>query len=76
MSRPTGDNEFEVEFEAEIEVELSLTESSDAGWVAGLPVAEWAFDPADAEREEIGLRNLLGAARELEHGSRPDTPER
>ncbi|MEU5876448.1 class I SAM-dependent methyltransferase [Spirillospora sp. NPDC047279] len=56
---------FEFEFKAEIEVELSLAEASRPEEVAGLPVAEWPFDPADAEREEIGLRNLMGAAEEL-----------
>lgn len=75
MSRPTGGNEFEVEFEAEIEVELTLAESSDAGRAAAEPVAEWTFDPADAQREQIGLRNLLGAVEELEHGSRPGSPD-
>jgi SAM-dependent methyltransferase len=67
MSTSTGDeSDFEIEFEAEVEAELSLAEASDPGRVAGLPPSEWLFDPADVEREETGLRNLLGAAEGLE----------
>ncbi|GAA2118130.1 hypothetical protein [Actinomadura napierensis] len=65
MSTPTGD-EFEIEFEVEVQAELSLAESSDPERAAGVPASEWLFDPADVEREEVGLRNLLGAAEELE----------
>ncbi|MBD2894429.1 hypothetical protein amrb99_33540 [Actinomadura sp. RB99] len=64
MSRPTGD-EFEIEFEAEVEAELDLAVASEPG-PAGPPASEWLFDPADVEREEVELRNLLGAAEELE----------
>ncbi|GAA4605392.1 hypothetical protein GCM10023195_18680 [Actinoallomurus liliacearum] len=63
MSMSTGD-EFEIEFEAE--AELSLAESSDPERAAGLPASEWLFDPADVEREEVELRNLLGAVEALE----------
>jgi hypothetical protein len=31
-----------------------------------VPVDEWLFDPADAQRYEIGLHNLLGAVEALE----------
>jgi hypothetical protein len=62
MSISTGDNEFEIELEAE----LRLAESSDTEQAAGRPVSEWLFDPTDVEREEVGLRNLLGAVEELE----------
>lgn len=69
MSMSTGD-EFEIEFEAEVEAELSLAESSDPERAAELPASEWLFDPTDAEREEVELRNLLGAAEALEAGPR------
>lgn len=68
MSTPSGGKDFEVELEVEIETELTLAESSRPEEVAALPVSEWPFDPADVEREEIGLRNLLGAVEELEDG--------
>jgi hypothetical protein len=70
MSTSTGDNEFELE--AEVEAELSLAESSDAEQATGLPVSEWLFDPTDIQREEVELRNLLGAVEELEGEFRHD----
>ncbi|MGW3771948.1 class I SAM-dependent methyltransferase [Actinomadura verrucosospora] len=69
MSTPTGD-EFEIEFEAEVEAELELAKASDPARAAAQPVSEWLFDPAEAEAEEVELRNLLGAAEELESGFR------
>ncbi|MFI0405740.1 hypothetical protein [Actinomadura sp. 3N508] len=71
MSTTSGDDGFEVEFVAEIEAELSLAESSGPEEAAALPVSQWLFDPVDVEREEVGLRNLLDAAEELE-GPRGD----
>ncbi|MGI5205583.1 hypothetical protein ACQEU6_28880 [Spirillospora sp. CA-108201] len=64
MSIPAGDG-FEIEFEAEVEAELDLAEASDPARVAAQPASAWLFDPAEAEAEEVGLRNLLGAAEEL-----------
>ncbi|MFI0353270.1 hypothetical protein [Actinomadura sp. 9N407] len=71
MSTKTGDDGFEIELEIEIKAELHLAESSRPQEVAGLPASEWPFDPVDVQREEIGLRNLLGAIEELEGHSRP-----
>lgn len=61
-----GDREFEIELETEIEEELALVESSRAEETASAPPSEWLFDPTDVERDEIGLRNILRAARALE----------
>lgn len=72
MSTPSGDGEFLDEFEIEIEAELTLAEASRPEDAAGLPVADWLFDPTDAEREEIGLRGLLDAVEVLKDGSRLD----
>jgi hypothetical protein len=36
--------------------------------VLAQPASEWLFDPTDAEREEVGLRNLLGAVEALDVG--------
>jgi hypothetical protein len=71
MTKSSGDNDFEVELEIEVEEELNLVESSHAEQATDLPVSEWLFDPADAEREEIGLRDLLGAVEALEEDPRP-----
>lgn len=65
MNTPIGD-----EFEAEIEAELELAEASDPARAAAQPASEWLFDPAEAEAEEIELRNLLGAAEELKAAPR------
>ncbi|MWA03407.1 hypothetical protein F8568_024110 [Actinomadura sp. LD22] len=69
MSTPTG-GEFEIEFEAEVEAELELAEASDPARAAAQPASGWLFDPVEAEAEEVVLRDLLGAAEELESGSR------
>ncbi|MFI0452054.1 class I SAM-dependent methyltransferase [Actinomadura sp. 6N118] len=72
MSTPTGDNEFLHELETEVEAELNLAEASHPEETTGLPPSQWLFDPMDVEREEIGLRDLLGAAEALEGKPRPD----
>ncbi|MCO5967894.1 hypothetical protein [Actinoallomurus soli] len=71
MNEPTGDDDFEIELEVEVEAELRMSRSSRPEEAAGRPLSEWLFDPADAEREDIGLRNLLGAVEELEADRRP-----
>jgi hypothetical protein len=72
MSVPSGENDFLYELEIEAEAEVTLVETSHPEEVLGMPVTDWLFDPADAEREEIGLRGLLGAVNALEGDSRPD----
>jgi hypothetical protein len=70
---PSGSGtRFEVDFKIEVEAELTLVESSGAEQSAGLPISEWLFDPAEVQREAVGLRNLLDAAEEL--GSRHGLP--
>ena len=74
MSTPTGDDAFLYELEQDVRSELRRTEASEQ---EGLPTNEWLFDPADAQREEVGLRSLLGAVEALENGSRSgDAPLR
>lgn len=68
MSNPTGGNEFLHGLEVEVEAELTIVAASDPEEVAGTPVAEWLYDPTDAERYEVGLRGLLGAVESLEDG--------
>jgi hypothetical protein len=72
MSTSTGDNGFEIELEVEVEAELRLAESSRVEEAMDLPASEWLFDPADAERYEVGLQNVLGAAEALEGDAPPD----
>jgi hypothetical protein len=56
------------DLEVEVEAELTIAEASRPGETASTPVAEWLYDPADAERYEVGLRGLLGAVESLEEG--------
>jgi hypothetical protein len=73
MSTPTDDNAFLHDLEHNVRDELTLAEAGQPDeQAAGTPIDEWQFDPADALREEIGLRNLLGAVVAMEKGSRPD----
>jgi hypothetical protein len=58
-----SDDAFVHALEAQVEAELTLAESSTPE--SDVPVGEWEFDPIDVQREEVGLRNLLGAARAL-----------
>jgi hypothetical protein len=60
MSGGTREGDHLRELEAEVRAELGLVESSRPKEITG-PSSEWLFDPVDAEREEIGLRSLLGA---------------
>ncbi|MEU7746080.1 hypothetical protein [Nonomuraea sp. NPDC049158] len=70
MNTPSGDDGFLYELQVEVEEEVTLVETSRPEEAAELPVTEWLFDPADAEREEIGLRGLLDAVEALEDDSR------
>jgi hypothetical protein len=69
MNTPTGDDFSLAEVESVVEAELAMAESSSAAQAVDLPVSEWVFDPADAQREEVELRSLLGAVRVLEGDS-------
>ena len=71
MTIPTGENDFLHNLEVEVEVELTMAESSRSEETIGGP-ADWLFDPAEAERDEVGLRSLLGAVKAVEGDSRPD----
>jgi hypothetical protein len=60
------EGEFLHELESEVMLELDLARASHAADVPGESPAEWLFDPSEAEREEIGLRNIQGALKALE----------
>jgi hypothetical protein len=75
MSDATGESDFLPDLEIEVEAELRLAESSRPEEIIGLPSAEWLFDPMDAQREEVGLRSLLGAIEEME-GDGPQDGDR
>lgn len=71
MSTPTGNNAFLSELELNVRVELTQVETSQPEKQhGGVPIDEWMFDP-DAQRYEVGLRNLLGAVEAMEDGSGP-----
>ena len=62
------ENAAELELEVRSELELVETSSPPGG---GWPAPPWAFDPSDALREEIGLRNLLAAAESVAEIEQP-----
>jgi hypothetical protein len=62
--------EFLHGLETEVEAELEIAENSHPEETAAAPVAEWRFDPVDAERYEVGLRGLLGAVEAVEDAER------
>ncbi|MEI8411617.1 MULTISPECIES: hypothetical protein [unclassified Kribbella] len=62
---PVVSGDFLHELETEVEADLTMVQSSHAV----LPASEWTEDPADVEREEIGLRSLLGAVEAMEGDS-------
>jgi hypothetical protein len=72
MTIPTGDNAFLHGLELNVSTELTRAETGQPEEEAvGVPIDEWLLDPADAQRDEVGLRNLLGAVEALEDGSGP-----
>lgn len=69
---PSGDGVHLRALEVDVRAELTRVETSDPeGEAADMPIEDWLFDPADAQREEVGLRSLLGAVEALENGSGP-----
>ncbi|HEY0816565.1 MAG TPA: hypothetical protein VGE11_25075 [Pseudonocardia sp.] len=67
MSNPTADDAFLHDLEGTVRDELALADRSQPeDEPFGAPIEQWLFDPADVEREEIGLRSLLGAVEALE----------
>jgi hypothetical protein len=75
MSSPTGENAFLYELEIDVTAELAQAEASPPEEEAiAAPVDEWLVDPVDAERYEIGLRNLLGRSRDPGRRPRPSGP--
>jgi hypothetical protein len=69
-STPSGDSTFLNELERDVRTELTMAETSKPEETVDAPIDEWLFDPADVEREEVGLRSLLGAVEAVEDGSR------
>jgi hypothetical protein len=61
-----SEEQFLEGLEVELAAELALAHSDDPEAAFAVPQDEWLFDPADLEREEVGLRNLLGAVEALE----------
>jgi hypothetical protein len=62
----SDDNEFLHGLEVDIEAELEIAQASHPEETAEAPLAEWRYDPVDAERYEVGLRGLLGAVEAVE----------
>jgi len=64
---PRDDGQFLHELEVEVAEELRIAQSGDPVDAEASPET-WLFDPTDLERNEIGLRDLLGAVRVMEEG--------
>jgi hypothetical protein len=75
MSDPTGDGRFLGDLEIEVRTELELAESSGPEEVVGQASAELLYESIEIQREEIGLRSLLGAVEAIE-GDRPRHDDR
>lgn len=69
---PTDEGQFLPRLKIEVEAELAITRSSYSADANDVSPAEWLFDPTDVEREEIGLRNLLGAVEAIERDVESD----
>ena len=62
MSAPAGDRTFLHDLEVSVYTELTLAETGPPEEeAAGVPIDAWLVDPADVQRYEVGLHNLLGA---------------
>jgi hypothetical protein len=60
---PTNEGPFLHELESEMDAERATTGSSHPEEALGVSPAEWLLDPTDVEREDVGLRSLLGRGR-------------
>ena len=61
----THEGEFLSGLEVEVESEIAIVRSSRPEELE-LPPDQWLYDPTDRDREEVGLRNMLGAIEALE----------
>lgn len=50
--------------EVTVEEELLMIEASDVEVTLTEPQSDWRYDPLDAQREEVGLRSLIGLVRD------------
>ncbi|GAA2365239.1 hypothetical protein Cme02nite_31780 [Catellatospora methionotrophica] len=72
MNTPTGDGTFLHELQNEVEAELTMAENAPTEEeAAATPMDEWMIDPAYAQSEEVGLRNLLRAVQAVEDDAGP-----
>jgi hypothetical protein len=60
----TDEGKFLSELEVEVESEIAIVQSSQPEEFESPD--DWLYDPTDREREEVGLRNMLGAVEALE----------
>jgi hypothetical protein len=75
MSTPSDEAAFLHRLEGEVEVDLDLIAASHPDEAAVEPASEWMVDPAEVQRDEIGLRSLLGAVESLEGDARTNRAE-
>jgi hypothetical protein len=64
-------DEFLAGLQTEVEAELEVAHIDNPEELLQVPQEDWLFSPTDLEREEVGLRNILGAVEALERGPDP-----
>jgi hypothetical protein len=67
----SSEAEFLISLKADVAQELAIAHIDDPEQVRAVPQDQWLFDPSDLERQEIGLRSMLGAIEALERGPEP-----
>jgi hypothetical protein len=71
----TGDSDGLHELEVIVNQELVMIDSRDIEEELAEPQSEWLYDPTDAQRDGVELRNLLGAIEAVEQGTRAAEPD-
>ena len=66
------ENDFLHELKVDVEAELVVVDSSRPEEALGVFPEKCLFDPTDIERQEVGLRSLLGAVAATEGDSQRD----
>ena len=68
---PGNDDELLIDLKAEVAAELAVAHTDDPDAAYEVPPDQWLFSPTALEREEVGLRNILGAIEALQAGPQP-----
>jgi hypothetical protein len=73
MTTPADDDTPLHELEISVETELELVEAAPPEEKAvAVPISQWLSGPADDERYQVSLRDLLGAVEAAEGDAHPE----